>query len=38
MFNAQGFTLTKNGNYWQGQPKIANVKFPSYVANTSARL
>ncbi len=37
-FNAQGFTLSRTSDYWQGQPKIANVKFPSYVSNTSASL
>jgi peptide/nickel transport system substrate-binding protein len=37
-FNAQGFTLSRTSGYWQGQPKIANVKFPSYVSNTSASL
>jgi peptide/nickel transport system substrate-binding protein len=38
-FNAQGFTLSKSGDYWQpDQVKITNVKFPSYVSNTSASL
>ena len=37
-FNSQGFTLSRTSGYWQGQPKIANVKFPSYVSNTSASL
>ncbi|HJP74475.1 MAG TPA: ABC transporter substrate-binding protein [Pseudonocardiaceae bacterium] len=37
-FNSQGFTLGRNGGYWQGQPKIATVRFPSYVSNTSASL
>jgi peptide/nickel transport system substrate-binding protein len=38
-FNSQGFTLSKTNNYWQAdQVKIANVRFPSYVSNTSASL
>jgi peptide/nickel transport system substrate-binding protein len=38
-FNAQGFTLSKTSTYWQpDQVKIANVRFPSYVSNTSASL
>jgi peptide/nickel transport system substrate-binding protein len=36
-FTPQGFTLTKNNNYWQAsQVKIQNVYFPVYTSNTGA--
>jgi peptide/nickel transport system substrate-binding protein len=36
-FTPQGFTLTKNTNYWQAsQVKIQNVYFPVYTSNTGA--
>ena len=36
-FTPQGFTLTKNSNYWQAsQVKIQNVYFPVYTSNTGA--
>lgn len=36
-FTPQGFTLTKNPNYWQASKvKIPNVYFPVYTSNTSA--
>lgn len=38
-FNSQGFTLSKTNSYWQqDKVRIANVKFPSYVSNTTASL
>jgi peptide/nickel transport system substrate-binding protein len=38
-FNSQSFTLTKTGSYWQqDKVSIANIKFPSYVSNTTASL
>ncbi|HEX3650124.1 MAG TPA: ABC transporter substrate-binding protein, partial [Pseudonocardiaceae bacterium] len=38
-FNAQGFTLSKTGTYWQQNlVHIANLSFPSYVSNTTASL
>jgi peptide/nickel transport system substrate-binding protein len=36
-FSAQAFTLTKTSTYWQ-PVNIANVRFPSYVTNTTASL
>ena len=36
-FSSQGFTLTKVSTYWQ-PVKIQNVRFPSYVSNTTASL
>jgi peptide/nickel transport system substrate-binding protein len=36
-FTPQGFTLTKNPNYWQpSKVKIQNVQFPVYTSNTGA--
>jgi peptide/nickel transport system substrate-binding protein len=36
-FTPQGFTLTKNADYWQASKvKIANVYFPVYTSNTGA--
>ncbi len=36
-FTPQGFTLTKNPNYWQvSQVKVQNVYFPVYTSNTGA--
>jgi peptide/nickel transport system substrate-binding protein len=36
-FTAQGFTLTKNPDYWQSSlVKVQNVYFPVYTSNTSA--
>ncbi|HXW46240.1 MAG TPA: ABC transporter substrate-binding protein [Streptosporangiaceae bacterium] len=36
-FTPQGFTLTKNPDYWQAsQVKIQNVYFPVYTSNTGA--
>ena len=36
-FTAQGFTLTKNPDYWQlSKVKIQNVYFPDYTGNTAA--
>jgi peptide/nickel transport system substrate-binding protein len=36
-FTPQGFTLTKNNNYWQASKvKIQNVYFPVYTSNTGA--
>jgi len=36
-FTPQGFTLTKNPNYWQlSKVKIKNVYFPDYTGNTAA--
>jgi peptide/nickel transport system substrate-binding protein len=36
-FTPQGFTLTKNPNYWQESLiKVQNVYFPVYTSNTSA--
>src|SRR5262249_38155444 len=36
-FTPQGFTLTKNANYWQASlVKIPNVYFPVYTSNTGA--
>jgi peptide/nickel transport system substrate-binding protein len=36
-FTPQGFTLTKNPNYWQSSMvKITNVYFPVYTSNTGA--
>jgi peptide/nickel transport system substrate-binding protein len=36
-FTPQGFTLTKNTDYWQAsQVKIQNVYFPVYTSNTGA--
>jgi ABC-type transport system substrate-binding protein len=38
-FSSQGFTLSKTGTYWQqDKVRIANLSFPSYVANNSASL
>jgi peptide/nickel transport system substrate-binding protein len=38
-FNSQGFSLAKTDSYWQqDKVRIANVKFPSYVSNTTASL
>ncbi|HEX4702625.1 MAG TPA: ABC transporter substrate-binding protein [Pseudonocardiaceae bacterium] len=38
-FSSQGFTLSKTGTYWQqDQVHIANLSFPSYVANNTASL
>jgi peptide/nickel transport system substrate-binding protein len=36
-FTSQGFTLSKVSTYWQ-PVKIPNVRFPSYVSNTTASL
>ena len=36
-FTSQSFTLTKNPDYWQ-PVKIQNIRFPSYVSNTTASL
>jgi peptide/nickel transport system substrate-binding protein len=36
-FTPQGFTLTKNPDYWQvSKVKIQNVEFPDYTSNTGA--
>jgi peptide/nickel transport system substrate-binding protein len=36
-FTPQGFTLTKNPDYWQAaKVKVQNVYFPVYTSNTSA--
>src|SRR5215469_4618809 len=36
-FTPQGFTLTKNTDYWQASlVKVQNVDFPVYTSNTSA--
>ena len=36
-FTAQGFTLTKNPNYWQpSKVNVDNVYFPVYTSNTGA--
>jgi peptide/nickel transport system substrate-binding protein len=36
-FTSQGFTMTKNPDYWQAsQVKITNVYFPAYTSNTGA--
>jgi peptide/nickel transport system substrate-binding protein len=36
-FTSQGFTLTKNPDYWQASMvKVPNVYFPVYTSNTSA--
>jgi peptide/nickel transport system substrate-binding protein len=38
-FSSQGFTLSKTGSYWQqDKVHIANLSFPSYVANNTASL
>jgi peptide/nickel transport system substrate-binding protein len=36
-FTPQGFTLTKNSDYWQASlVKVLNVDFPDYTSNTGA--
>jgi peptide/nickel transport system substrate-binding protein len=36
-FTPQGFTLTKNPDYWQASlVKVQNVEFPAYTSNTGA--
>ncbi len=38
-FSSQGFTLSKTNAYWQqDKVRIANLSFPSYVANNTASL
>lgn len=38
-FDSQGFTLTKNSNYWQkGKPVVYQLRFPSYNGNDAANV
>jgi peptide/nickel transport system substrate-binding protein len=37
-FSPQAIFLTRNTNYWQGEPHVAKVEFPAYDSNTSANL
>lgn len=38
-YNSQGFTLTKNSNYWQkGKPVVYQLRFPSYDGNDAANI
>ena len=37
-FSPQAVILTRNPNYWQGEPKVSKLEFPAYDSNTSANL
>jgi peptide/nickel transport system substrate-binding protein len=37
-FTSSGITMTRNPNYWGGEPAVKTVEFPAYDSNTSANL